>query len=174
MGDLEDKYLTSENMWILNLPKWIEKPVFSIVHFFCKVKYTSEYLKFLWVNNYVFDLDYLELIGSLEFRLDRMKSKMRFTGNTQASKDIEQVLLYLRQHTDAENYVTMPKSLQGKDINNLVNISLTDSGEINMSFNMSDDETDEYKDYIENLTDYEEESWSLFWDGIKNNVRDWV
>lgn len=174
MGDLKDKYLTSENMWILNLPKFLVEPVFSIVWLKDKIKYTWQYVKFLWKTNSMFDLDYYELLECNEFKLNRMKQQLRNVGNPEASKQVEQSLLYLDQYRNAEEYVTLPEELQGKNVSDLVSISMNENGSINIDLDMSDETSKEYKDYLDELVYYEEDSWNLFWDSLKQKATNWM
>lgn len=174
MGDLKDKYLTSENMWILNLPKFLVEPVFSIVWLKDKIKYTWQYVKFLWKTNSMFDLDYYELLECNEFKLNRMKQQLKNVGNPDASKQVEQSLLYLDQYRNAEEYVTLPEELQGKDVSELVSISMNENGSINIDLDMSDETSKEYKDYLDELVGYEEDSWGLFWDSLKQKATNWI
>ena len=174
MGDLEDKYLTSENMWVLNLPKPLIKPVFAVVWFFCKVKYICEYVGFLWSTNTVFDLDFLELLDYLEFKLKRMKKQLKFIGNVQGSKQVEQSLLFLEQHRNADKYVSLPKELKGKNVEDYVHFSITDEGQVDIQLNMSDELSTKYKHYIDELVTYKEESWTMFWDSLKDKATNWM
>lgn len=174
MGDLKDKYLTSENMWVLNLPKFLVEPVFSIVWFKDKIKYTWQYVKFLWKTNSMFDLDYYELLECNEFKLNRMKQQLKNVGNPEASKQVEQSLLYLEQYRNAEEYVTLPEELQGKDVGELISISMNENGSINVDLNMSDETSKEYKEYLDELVCYEEDSWNLFWDSLKQKATNWM
>ena len=175
LGDyeLEEKYLTEENMWVLNLPTWLEKPVFTVVHFFCKVKYTVDYLKFLWKGNYMFDLDYIELLDLMDFKMGRMQKQMNFIGNTKASKEIEQTRMYLEQHDNAEDYVTVPEKFAGKTVSDLFSVEM-DGDNIQLNSKLSQEETDDYSNYLLTLNDYAQESWDLYWESLKENVTNWA
>lgn len=174
MDGLEDKYITSENMWVLNLPKPLIQPVFKVVWFFCKIKYTLAYLGFIWHYNVAFDLDYFELLLLMEYKLNRMRKQLKSSGNLEGSKQVEQTLLYLDQHQNAEKYVTLPKELQGKDVGELIHIGIDDKGQVNIDLDMSDETASEYKEYLDELVDYEDESWSLFWDSLKQKATNWL
>lgn len=173
MNDLEDKYLTSENMWILNLPSWLEKPVFRAVHFLCKIKYTFEYAKHIWKTNDCFDLDGMGLVDLLEFKLERMQKQMTYLGNIKASKQIEQALLYCHQYFGAEDYVSLPAKFAGKLAEDLFDISLDSSNNLQLSTKMSKEDNKEYAQYLADLTSYAGESWNLFWKQLKDHVAEW-
>lgn len=170
---LEDKYLTTENMWVLNLPTWLEKPVFKVVHFLCRVKYTLDYAKFIWKNNLGFDLDWLELSELFVFKLDRMKKQMVFLGNLKASKQIEQTLMYLEQYLHAEDYVSVPEKFRQMTASDLFNIGLDDEGNLTFDSNLDENDTKEYEKYLGNVAEYTSESWKLFWKSLESNITDW-
>ena len=170
---LEDKYLSTENMWVLNLPAWLEKPVFAVVHFCCRVKYTLEYAMYIWKHNLGFDLDYMELSELFVFKLERMKKQMEFIGNLKASKQIEQSLMYLEQYTNAEDYVNVPEKFQKMTASDLFNIGLDEEGNLTFDSNLDDESTQEYGKYLANVSDYADESWKLFWKSLETNVTNW-
>lgn len=160
-------------MWILNLPAWLEKPVFAVVHFCCKVKYTLEYAAYIWKHNLGFDLDYLELSELFSFKLERMKKQMEFIGNLRASKQIEQSLLYLEQYVNAEDYVAVPKQFEKMTASDLFSIGTDDTGNISFESKLNDEDTQAYGKYLSNIADYTNESWKLFWKSLEANVTNW-
>ena len=172
--ETEDKYITSDTLWILNLPKPLIRPVSNIIWYFFKIKNTFEYISYMWSNNVVFDLDSNELLLLLEYKLKRTNKQLAKSGNPQGSKEIEQTLLYLDQYNRAEEYVTLPKELIDKDINSLIKLDLDENGQVNVSFDMPDDVAERYKEYLDELVYYETESWSLFWDSLKQKAIYWV
>lgn len=173
MSNLEDKYLTTQNMWITDLPKFIGKPLFAIVHYFKKIKNCIQYLQYIWKNNLCFDMDYLEFLTLLEYKLTRMSQQMEFVGNMRAKSQIKQTLLYLEQYMNADTYVSCPKFMRERSITDLVDINIADDGTISWDNKMSDAEQEEYTKYILNLSDYEQESWDMFWKELNENLVSW-
>lgn len=173
MTGLEDKYLTTKNMWITELPNFIGKPLFAIVHFFKKVKNTVEYFRYIWKYDLCFDMDYLEFLGLMEYKLERMTDVMEDVGNERAKKQIQQTLMYLEQYLEADVYVSYPEFLKDKKISDLMDVSLDENGNVQLNTKLTEEETEEYTKYIQNLADYEEESWDLFWGELKDNLVTW-
>ena len=174
MTGLEDKYLTTKNMWITELPKFISKPLFATIHFFEKVKYSLEYFRYIWKHDLCFDMDCLEFLSYMEFKLSRMKDRMDDVGNLQAKKQIKQALLYLEQYSNAESYVSCPEFLKEKSVLDFMDIQVNDDGVVSFVSKLSGDEKEEYTKYIQNLAEYEEESWDMFWKELSDNMMGWA
>lgn len=171
---LEEKYLTTENMWVLDLPKFLQGPVFAVVHFFDRVKRTCEYIKFLWKSKSMLDLDYYEFIALTDFKLKRMQRQMDCIGNIKASKQIEQARMYLDQYWNAETYVTVPDKFKDKTITDFFDISLGEGDEVLLNSRLDEKDSEEYTNYLAQVQDYAEESWDLYWKTLKENICDWA
>ena len=49
-----------------------------------------------------------------------------------------------------------------------------DGDNIQLNSKLSQEETDDYSNYLLTLNDYAQESWDLYWESLKENVTNWA